>query len=511
LDQKQSLDFGVSLDVDYDKSFWLDLGLRLDYSGGPFSLCWDIDFINDQKYAPAAVMIPSGNLGGFYFILNEGGLSYDKDALHIKAGRYKSYDEIDSPYTLFLNSEGIAANTLKFRWESEHFIYQTQWIELNRNNAVSSPAWNEYQRRKQRGPSDPTDPTSLIDFYSDSGIPDVNTTGIAYGFPDRGVNYKIMGIIVNDWRFGFMDAIVYSNRYFDVEYFLSPMPMYFTQYFKTTEGRPWASQANDNSMIGLFWDIKKDDWDAYAQILVDDFSLGFLKFLYDGFSTNPWKAAWALGGRYQTSIGRFGFHHGGALKYTFQPIDIDVEGRYADDSAAVAYGYTYYPETRYFNGDETVNLLIQDSMVGYKHGENNLAFQVDYQNLFNNFLVTAELELVLAGNNSPANPWHDYDVRSHMYNDGKYNSQLFNDGQIEKRLELRVNVSRRFGSFLTYSALAAGGRFNKLVLTQPDIDPYSSSSPNRTVDNEVWIWKASNSHEPIFRISLGFRYLVPIL
>jgi len=499
LGEKQSLDFSVGANVNYEDQFWMGLTGRIDYTGGPFSLSWDIEFKNDQKYAPAAVLLPSGNLGGFYFMLNEGGISYNKDSLHFKAGRYKNYDEIDSPYTLFLNSEGIAANTLMLRWETSHFIYQSQWIELNRSNAVSSPAWNEYQRRKKEG-----------DFTKPSGIDPANTEGIDYGFPDRGANIKIMGIKVKDWRFGFMDAVVYSNRYFDAEYFLSPMPMYFTQYFKATEGRPWASQANDNSMLGLFWDLKKDVWDAYFQLLVDDFALGFLRFLYDGFSRNPWKTAWALGGRYQTSVGRFGFHHGGALKYTFEPIGVvtDEGSRYRNDSAAVAYGYTYYPETRYFNGGETVNLLIKDSMIGYKYGQNNLAFQADYQNTFNHFLVTAELELVLAGNNSPANPWHDYDSRDQMYKDGKYDSQLFNDGQIEKNLEFRVNVSRKFGSFLTYAALAVGGRFNKLVLTKPDENP---SSNNRTVDDEIWIWKASNSHEPIFRVSLGFIYLVPIL
>jgi len=264
-------------------------------------------------------------------------------------------------------------------------------------------------------------------------------------------------------------------------------------------------------MIGLFWDIKKSVWDAYTQVLVDDFSLGFLRFLYDGFSPNPWKAAWAFGGRLHTNIGRFGLHHGGALKYTFQPVGTDGHGRYKDDSAATAYGYTYYPETRYFDGSDAVNLLIEDLMVGYKHGENNLAFQVDYQNKFYNFLVNAELELVLAGNNSPANPWHDYDARKSMYEDGRKGSQLFNDGQIEKRLEFRINVSRSFGPLSTYAAMAIGGRFNKLVLSPPDIDPYSHNSPERTVDNEIWIWKASDSHELIFRFSLGFRYTFPVL
>ena len=500
----EKLDFAFGFDLGYEDATWFGMGIRVDYSAGPLRLVADMDFKNDQKYAPAAVMLPSGNLGGFYFMLNEGGISYDKDALHFTAGRFRSYDEIDSPYTLFLNSEGISANTLKFRWQSSHFIYQTQWIGLNWNSAISSPAWNEYARRKQAG-------NWYAEKYPLTGEGDID--GLAYGFPDRGVNYKIYALKANDWRFGLLDAAVYSNRYFDPEYLLSPIPMYFTQYFRATAGRPWATEQNDNCLIGFFWDLKKSKWDVYVQALVDDFSLGFMRWFYHDFSRNPWKAAWALGGRIQTPIGRFGFHHGGALKYTFEPIGTSDEGRYKNDSAATAYGYTYYPETRYYDGDDTVSLLIQDTMVGYKHGENNVAFQVDYRNSFAGYMVNAELELVLAGANSPANPWHDYDSRSSMYKNnidgaaGGYGSQLLNDRQIERMLEFRVNVSRRFGPFIAYSALALGGRFNKLVL-RPANNP---DSEDRTIDDNVWIWKASGSHELIFRFSIGFRYAIPVL
>ena len=493
------LDFSIGFDLGYDDVFWFGMGVRLDYTAGPFKLTADMIFKNDGKYAPAAVMTSSGDLGGFYFMLNEGGLSYDNGPLHFLAGRYRNYDETVSPYSLFLNSNGISSNTLKFRWESNNLIYQTQWIGLNWDNSASSPAWNEYKRRAGG------------DWLVDSGIPPYNTDDIAYGFPDRGVNYKVYGIKVNDWRLGFLDAAVYSGRPFDLEYLLSPIPMYFTQYFRTTAGRPWATESNDNCLIGLFWDIKKDQWDAYSQVLVDDFSLGFLNFIKkDSFSRNPWKAAWAIGGHLETSIGRFGFHHGGALKYTFEPIGTDGSGRYKDDAASTAYGYTYYPETRYYDGGDTVNLLIQDSMVGYKHGENNLAFQVDYQNTFSGFLVTGELELVLSGNNSPANPWHDYDSRSAMYDDDRYGSQLFNDGQIEKTLEFRVNVSKQFGALAAYASFALGGRFNKLVLTPPDVI-LDDGATGTTVDDEIWIWKASGSHELIFRFSIGFRYAFPVI
>ena len=111
------LDFDYGFDIGYEDTFWLALGLKMDYTAGPLKVIGDILFINDKKYAPAEVMVPAGSLGGFYFLLNEGGLSFSKNFLNFAAGRFRNYDEIDSPYTIFLNSNGISANTLKLRLE----------------------------------------------------------------------------------------------------------------------------------------------------------------------------------------------------------------------------------------------------------------------------------------------------------------------------------------------------------------------------------------------------------
>ncbi|MDR1506957.1 MAG: hypothetical protein LBI67_07620 [Treponema sp.] len=508
--QPEFLDFDLGMEAGYNDGVWGGVGVRMDYRGGPLSIVADLVFKNDQKYAPTRVMIPAGNLAGLYFFMNEGGVSYDSRPFSLSAGRFRIYDEVDSPYSLFVNSLGHTAVTMKARYESKHWIYQSRWIELNSRNTVSSPAWNEYNRRKA-GLSSPTDWSTPS---SDYGPNPAKTDGLSdWGFPDRGVNYKVYALKVNDWRLGFLDAVVYTGRSFDLEYFLNPIPQFFINYAKDTPGRPWSTDSNENALTGFFWDVnKKDSWDAYAQILIDDFSVGFAKSLFSGFSDNPWKTAWSLGGRVHTSAGRFGFHHGGALKFTFEPIGTDENGRYAWDAAATAYGYTYYPETRYFdseNGGEQVNILIEDNMVGYKHGENNLAFQVDYQNTFQRFLVTAELELLLAGANSPANPWQQHYSRSGYYDSGKSGSQLL-DGPFEKRLEFRVNVSRKIGPVALWGAFALGGRWDKLVLAEPDPDA-NHSTPQETVDNDIWIWKPSGGRELIFRISLGFKYTLGVL
>ncbi|MDR2049614.1 MAG: hypothetical protein LBP69_09195 [Treponema sp.] len=504
--QPEFLDFDMGLDAGYDDGLWLGANVRMDYRGGPFGLTADLIAKNDQKYAPTRAMVPSGNLFGMYVFMNEGGVSYNGQPFSLRAGRFKLYDEVDSPYSLFINSMGHPAITMKMRYESKHWIYQSQWIELNSRNTVSSPAWNEYHRRQDEN-IDPWVPSAKASDPS-------NTEGLSdWGFPDRGVNYKIYALKVNDWRLGFLDAVVYTGRSFDLEYFFNPIPQFFINYAKDTPGRPWATDTNENALMGFFWDIdKKESWSAYAQLLIDDFSFGFARDLFSGFSDNPWKTAWALGGRVHTPIGRFGFHHGGALKFTFEPIGTDESGRYAWDAAATAYGYTYYPETRYFDsesGGDPVSIIIEDNAVGYKYGENNLAFQVDYQNTFQRFLVTAELELLLAGANSPANPWQQHYSRSGYYDSGKSGSQLL-DGPFEKRIEFRINVSRKIGPVALWGAVAFGGRFDKLVLAPPDPDP-NHNPEDQTVDNDIWIWKASGQRELIFRLSFGFRYTLGVL
>jgi hypothetical protein len=483
------LDLSFGLELGYKQNlFWTGENVRLDFSGGPFALTADLYMSNDQKYAPAKALLPGGEFMGNYFFMNEGGLSYQTDRFFLQGGRFRVYDTVDSPYSLFISSLGNAANTLNFKYESPRFMYQSQWIELNNKNSVSSPAWNEYHFRAAEG---------------DFNIPSSSSSALPseFGFPDRGANYKIYAFKKDNWRFGFLDAAIYTGRSFDFEYFLNPIPQYFIQYVKVTPGRPWTTDSNENNLIGLFWDIKRrNQYDAYAQILIDDFSLGFLKFLYDGFPNTPWKFAWALGGRLDTPYGKFGFHHGGALKYTFEPITTNDAG----DIAETAYGYTYYPETRYYddneNTDNLVSILIEDNMLGYKYGENNIAFQLDYRNTFNHFLVNAELEFVIAGNNSPSNPWQDFD---HSEN----GSKLLNDDLLEKRLEFRINISRRFGPWLFYTAGAIGGKFNKLVLQRADY----TGAGNSIADEYMYIWKGSRESELIFRISVGARYTLGVL
>jgi hypothetical protein len=388
---------------------------------------------------------------------------------------------------------------MAFKYDGPHFMFLTQWVELNSRSRISTPAWDEYHRRLEQGAE--YLPVTLTP-------PDPNYEPLDIGFPDRGANYKAYALKVKSWRLGFLDAAVYTGRSFDLEYFLNPIPQYFLQYVKGTPGRPWTTDSNENNMFGFFYDIQPNKiWNAYAQILIDDFSLGFLKFLYDGFSNNPWKLAWALGGTYQTSYGRFGFHTGGALKYTFNPIGSPEIPRDRGNDALTSYGYTYYPENEYYDdesGSRLVSILIQDNMLGYKNGENNLAFQVDYQNRFRKFLVNAALEVSLTGNSSLANPWHEHARQSQSGG-----THFLDDGNIETRLELRGNVSRKFGPWTFFAALAVGGKFNRLELA----DPWGSDSTDQYsgISDTIRIWKPSHNHELILRFTIGGKYTLGVL
>jgi len=43
------------------------------------------------------------------------------------------------------------------------------------------------------------------------------------------------------------------------------------------------------------------------------------------------------------------------------------------------------------------------------------------------------------------------------------------------------------------------------------VEPGMVRPQENTVDNSIWIWKATENHEFVFRFSIGFRYSIPII
>jgi len=141
--------------------------------------------------------------------------------------------------------------------------------------------------------------------------------------------------------------------------------------------------------------------------------------------------------------------------------------------------------------------------IGYKYGENNLAFLLDYRNKFltgspGKFSLYAALEWVLNGAKSPANPWHEYDRWTQIPDP----TQLL-DGTVEHVLTLRTRVDRSvnvFGvPFAVFADMEIGMAFNAMALEPADVD---------TELTEAWIYRPQPGvNEPIYQLSIGLSYL----
>jgi hypothetical protein len=459
-----TLSIGLAGIYDLERGFSTREEIAFSHDSRYFDLIADLSVNSDGKYAAAMSNLPGGDLFHFYFLMEEGGLRSQIGPFRLAGGLLKHYDVIDSPYSLFVNSAGRAADILELSYESGFFFYQTRWISLNIDSALT-----------------------------DAVPPD---TAWPSGYPDRGANLKTYGFKLGDgMRFGFQDAAVYSGRAFDFEYFLNPIPMYFIQYEHGTAGRPWNRDYNDNDLVGAFWDWKRDDGLSFnAQVLVDDFNVHAIA---PSTVWNPWKLAFSLGGRMETDIGSFGFYTAGATKYVFEPIDMNTT-----DISKSAYGYTYYPDTRFdidkSSGVEWSPISIEDNAVGYKNGENNLAFRADWKGELAGVDLGAALEFRLAGENSPANPWASL---GHFATGGT--KWLGSDAVLEKRILVGLNGSRSFGKLKASAALTAGVAIDALSLEAPGGQDLAEGGK----EQYLYLFRPTEGLvQGIFKLTLGATY-----
>jgi hypothetical protein len=387
----------------YDR---LNTVFRFDYRY--LRLLADLSLVNDERYEPSESYMLGRN-----FAVDNGGLALDFGFLSLSAGRFVHRDFLDTPYSLFVSSERLPALLADITLRARRFTYESRWIRLNTRSA---------------------------------------------NYPDRGANYKVFALELGDWRFGLQDAAVYYGRVFDEEYFLSPIPNILTQMVTKRDDTPWKEDANDNSIMGLFVEWNRPRSWLYAQWLVDDISLDFLIpwFLRDkwGHRRVASKLAWSIGGRWELPFGTLGFYHAGATKYTF-------EATYDSDP----YGYTYYPAVEYDLGGSMVPLDYRDNYLGYKYGENNLAFRAELTKLA---LLGADcstaLEYVLSGSKSPANPWHGEPDPNR--------TRMFDEAVLEQTVLAEAAAAWAWRSWSFYTRLKLGVAFNRLELAPaPDLGP----------------------------------------
>ena len=449
------------------RGFSPNAGLSFEYDAGYFGLTGAIRGDTNQKYGPELADVPGGDLFGVSAVMERGGLFSRIGPLSLKAGRYRHYDVVDTPYSLFVNSTGIPANLIDIAWDDGTFQYGSRWVELNHDSNATSPGWPA--------------PTFA-------------------GFPERGANIKTYAIRIGDMRFGFQDAAVYTSRNFDLEYLLNPLPQYFIQYLKATGGRPWSTGRDENDIIGAFWTYDRPgEFSLVAQVLVDDFNL---HFLFPETAWNPWQAAFTMGGRIQAPSGSYGLYLAGATKYTFEPSEMQGADVVYEQNTC-SYGYTYFPETRFDrdwqnSGFQAGTIAIEDNLIGYKHGQNNLALQADWKGRAFGTDVAANVEFRLAGANSPANPWHD------LLNDPQDGTRWLDDAVLEKRIMAGISASRPFGRWTLGLDLLGGVAFDAMELRKPT----TAAGPGvPTADSDIWIFEpVAGNTKGLFRISLGARY-----
>lgn len=463
--------------------------LAFGFNTEPFSLSALGVMRNDGKYDAELAGVPGGKFFGNYILMLEGGAIVRRDGLSFRAGRFRHYDELESPYSLFVNSLGHSANIMELRFENDDFLYQSRWVELTARSAFQS------------GESDPSLRSWHETLQDGSGV---DLTAGYTGFPDRGANIKTYALKFGALRVGYQDAAVYSGppgsgRSFDFEYFLNPIPQYFIQYVKGTGGRPWTTGDDHNNFFGLFLDWRNDEGAyLYAQGLLDDFNVAFL--FPDTFAY-PYKAGLAAGGRAPTRLGTLGLHAALSPMYSFAPITM-LDGSTADERTGnqwqSSYGYTYYPETRYWSetsGDAKA-IAIEDNMVGFMHGENTVAMMAEWSDRLAGMELLANLELRLAGSSSPANPWHD--GVGHPAG-----TRLLDEAYVESRVLGKLSASKSYGPLSLRGALNLGYVWNERRLRAP----VGVGTQYSAVDRNVWIWSpVPGLNRLLVSVSLGLVY-----
>lgn len=195
---------------------------------------------------------------------------------------------------------------------------------------------------------------------------------------------------------------------------------------------PWGyptSKLDDNSMIGAWVRYKTDIYSVYWEILLDDINMN--RFLRPESYQNPDKIAFLVGFSGKSGPYKLTFEVAGASAFTFQRI-----------TSQRPYEYVYF---------ENSSLPIEKNMIGYKHGENNIACAVALEYSDNNWLISAMYEGLIYGTRTPDKPWHGAVPPS---------GTRWLIGDVKSRYSLSVRVGYTFKDLLQeLSELTTGFRF----------------------------------------------------
>lgn len=475
------------------------LSAVLDYRSRYFSLFVDWSMINDGRYDATEPY-----MRGRYLYINDSHVQLENESFSLKAGRSTQKDVVDTPYSLFVNSRPIPALQLETNYNGTYFFYSNRWVSLNRNS-------------------------ELIYFGSDNEefpLNDDFPDGIPWA--DRGANFKVYGLNMGRWRFGLQESSVSIKQNFNPEFFLSPMPMYFTQLVVDSGGQgafPWGEFANTKHIFGFFADRTTEDTYIAGQFLFDDINGGFIPGIETEFQD---RLAWSLGGHRDFDFGRVGLYYAGATKYSFSATsvsDINADTSKFDGTDEVPlyysrrpYPLTYYPAVEFPDDGGTKRLPIdyRDNYIGYMHGENNMALMLTYMNVFRpetgGIGFHSSLEYVVNGAKSPANPWHEKD----SYTEISESFVLLNDSTLEHQLRLRAGVQKDVRLFDTPFSVFAEGELALLFNRMRISPPFDEDDSEVVLDNaeivdrnqvEPWIYRPqAGEHDVTGQLTLGVVY-----
>lgn len=441
---------------------WPNLLLGFTYQDTFLTAFAEAGAIGDGLYDATA---DEGYFGNHYFTFENIGMQFDLPPLTIRIGEIEQYDVVESPYSLFISSLGHTTMLAEMSYERNFLFYRSRWIGLP---SEPSPEWVEDTLY-----GDPEEP------YHGSSME--YTEGWQQ---DRGANYKVFGLRFDPVRFGLLDVAIYPSRSFDLPYFALPFPSWFIQYLSRPKGEPAQIWYNDNAILGLFLEYEDDRSYGYAQLLVDDLVLN--RYFKPEGNMLPDKLGWSLGGRREFSFGALRFYHAGATKYTFQAVGPDQN-----------YEYTFFRIPEY-NNDESRYIPLEENYVGYRNGENNIAFYLGYDHTlfpgtpFQLFLDIST-ELVISGSKSPNNPWH-------RYPEGPDDTKLLDGSTLEYAWGTELSLVKGVGLFDLFIKLEGDYFWNKLVKVNFPLDEaYNHES--------IYVPQEGNNHfEPLVSIGASLSY-----
>ena len=400
-------------------------GIGFDY--GPIAILADFSLMGGGRYGAHTAY-----QRGHYFLINNASIDFHLDKARFYAGFFPHHDVVETPYSVYISSVDIPVLNAGFSYVHDRFFYEARWVRLNERSSVSYIGKGEAYR-------------------------------------DRGLTFKAVGLNLGKLTVGFEDSYLYLDQSFDAESLLSPVPMFLFEMIFDSEGRPWSQVNNVNSIMGFFAEWKSNSYYLEGQILIDDINASalapILGWAIPALNTinNLSKVAWSLGGTLELRTGTLGFYHGGATKYTY-------EATYAtpSDYSSFPYEYAYYPATEYEPSPGILTEIpYEENYIGYKYGENNLAFLVDYSTevLPSSpwaFDLSASAEWVLNGSKSPANPWHEY----YHWSEIAPAVELLTDPVTEHLFNLRAKLSKTLSPFDLSLAILLGYGWNQLELVE---------------------------------------------